>query len=797
MNYEKLLGPIKLEAKRGYKNDSVIGGLDSFVLSYLETLDDKDLKIKLKKIFSDYGKAELEDREKKIKKAVELIEKKNGYTEENSSMKAQLKDLNTAKPNTSNPALNEVVRLSELFYPVKYVKGIGPALEKRLKKLNIESAYDLLFYFPRTYLDLRSTKKIFYLQNGEVAVLKVKILSINERKGKLSILTVLATDGSGYINAVWFNQPYLKNIFKEGMEVYLSGKVQFAYGKWEIVSPDYEIPQEGKELVHTLRIIPIYPLTEGVSQKTFRAKTKSFVDEVSSKILDYIDEGVLKRNDLISLNDAIKFIHFPPDFLPLNKAKERLIFDELFEVQYFLGAKKRSVELAEGYIFKSGEADIEEFASYLPFELTKDQIKVMREIVSNFNSGHPMNRLLHGDVGSGKTVVAFFSMFVSFKNHFQSVMMSPTEILAEQTYNNALVIFKHIPINVALLTASTSKKEKDNIKKALLSGEIVAVFGTHALLEESVQFANLGLAIVDEQHRFGVLQRGALKEKARIPHMLVMSATPIPRTLALTLYGDLDVSEIREMPKGRKPVITKVFYNEDERAYTLVKEELNKRHKAYIVCPLIEDSEALEVQSVESLFKRLSSGYLRGYKIGKLYGSMSGKEKSDVMDKFKGGTIQVIVSTTVVEVGVDVKDATVIVIEDADRFGLATLHQLRGRVGRSDLQSYCLLITRNPSKEAVDRLRVLEKTSNGFEVAEEDLRLRGPGEILGTKQSGLPEFRLTTLVGETDMKLLEIARKEAFDLLNGKAIWEQERLKEFKRILNKKFADKASFIEVG
>jgi len=388
-------------------------------------------------------------------------------------------------------------------------------------------------------------------------------------------------------------------------------------------------------------------------------------------------------------------------------------------------------------------------------------------------------------------------MFVSFKNHFQSVMMSPTEILAEQTYNNALVIFKHIPINVALLTASTSKKEKDNIKKALLSGEIDAVFGTHALLEESVQFANLGLAIVDEQHRFGVLQRGALKEKARIPHMLVMSATPIPRTLALTLYGDLDVSEIREMPKGRKPVITKVFYNEDERAYTLVKEELNKRHKAYIVCPLIEDSEALEVQSVESLFKRLSSGYLRGYKIGKLYGSMSGKEKSDVMDKFKGGTIQVIVSTTVVEVGVDVKDATVIVIEDADRFGLATLHQLRGRVGRSDLQSYCLLITRNPSKEAVDRLRVLEKTSNGFEVAEEDLRLRGPGEILGTKQSGLPEFRLTTLVGETDMKLLEIARKEAFDLLSGKAIWEQESLKEFKRILNKNLQIKSSFIEVG
>ncbi len=797
MSYEKLLGPIKLEAKRGYKNDSVIGGFDSFVLSYLDTLNDAELKNKLKKTFSDYGKASIEDREKKIKKAILLIEKDNEFTAGNNLESLKLKKVNKTKTITSNPTPNNTIRLSDMFYPVQYVKGIGPTLEKRLKKLNIKTAYDLIFYFPRTYLDLRSTKKIFYLQNGEVAVLKVRILSINERKGKLSILTVLATDGSGYINAVWFNQPYLKNFFKEGMEVYLSGKVQFAYGKWEIVSPDYEIPQEGKELIHTLRIIPVYPLTEGISQKTFRAKTKNFVDEVSPKILDYIDEGVLKRNELISLNDAIKFIHFPPDFLPLNKAKERLIFDELFEVQYFLGAKKRSVEVAEGYILKSDEDDIKEFASYLPFEFTKDQIKVMKEIVSDFNSGHPMNRLLHGDVGSGKTVVALFSMFIAFKNHFQSVMMSPTEILAEQTFKNALGVFKDVPVNIALLTASTSKKEKEKIKEGLMNAKIDAVFGTHALIEESVQFSQLGLTIVDEQHRFGVLQRGALKEKARIPHMLVMSATPIPRTLALTFYGDLDVSEIREMPKGRKPVITKVFYNEDERAYTLTKEELNKGHKAYIVCPLIEDSEALEVQSVESLFKKLSSGYLRGFKIGKLYGSMSGKEKSDVMDKFKEGDIQVIVSTTVVEVGVDVKDATVIIVEDADRFGLATLHQLRGRVGRSDLQSYCLLITRNPSKEAVDRLRILEKTSNGFEVAEEDLRLRGPGEILGTRQSGLPEFRLTTLVGETDMKLLEIARKEAFDLLNGKTIWEQERLKEFKEVLNKKFADKASFIEVG
>jgi len=784
VDLEKVLGPLKLELRRGCKNDAVIGGVDNFILSILEGLDGS-IKKTLKDLFTEYSKKDDFERKRIVQEAIRIIL--------DASKEKQVKH-NELKEDSQK---SHSIKLSELFKPVQYVKGIGPELSKRFKKIGIETAYDLLFYFPKGYLDLRNVKKIYNLSTGETALLKVRIKSIDERKGKINILTVLATDGTGYITAVWFNQSYLKKMLSEGMEIYLYGKVQFAYGKWEMPSPEFEIPLEGKELVNALRITPIYSLTEGLSQKILRSRIKNFLDELKEGIFDYIDYQVLSKYGFLSLDSAIKNIHFPADFSSLSKAKERLAFNELFELQYLLASRKKNFEKAKGIIFKVEENEVENFERLLPFELTADQKKVMKEILSDFTSGHPMNRLLHGDVGSGKTVVAFFASFIAYKNGFQTALMSPTEILAEQTYKNALNLFKDYPIKIALLTSSTKKKEKENILKDLLEGSIDLIIGTHALIEENVQFKNLGLVIVDEQHRFGVLQRSALREKAVQPHTLVMSATPIPRTLALTLYGDLDVSEIKTMPKGRKSIITKVFLNDEISCYSLVKEELDKGHKAYVVCPLIEDSEALEVQSVETLYEKLKKTHLKGYKIAKLHGQMNSSEKQKIMEDFKNGETQVIVSTTVVEVGVDVKDATVIVVEDADRFGLATLHQLRGRVGRSDLQSYCLLLTRNPSKDGVERLRILEKTNNGFEVAEEDLKLRGPGEILGTRQSGISSFQLHSLLQESSMKLLEIARTEAFALIEKRTIWDKEKVEELNKIILQKFKGVNSLIEVG
>lgn len=776
MNTSKIKGPIFLELKRGCKNDAVIGGFDKFMLQEIKSSDIEDkIKNTLAFLFESYKALDEVERKEVIDKTIDLLNIKSEEPEKK---------------------IEEKVSLSSLFTPVQYVKGIGPKLSKVLEKINIQTCYDLLYYFPRDYIDLRNIKKIAFVSSGENVVLKVRIVRTEEVRARIKLFKAVVTDGTGYATCVWFNQPYLKGTLKEGMNMIVHGKIQFSYGKWEMPSPEYELLQEGKETLHSLRIVPVYRLTEGISQKNLRLKIKSVVDDYAARVIDYIDKSVKEKYQFLNLSDALSSIHFPDDFASLNKAKDRLVFDELFEIQLLLGTRKREIKKHRGIVFKASDKDIEEFEAKLSFSLTKDQKKAMKEIIEDVTSGKPMNRLLHGDVGSGKTVVSFFAIYLSVKNGFQSAMMSPTEILAQQTYEVAGNFLSKFDINIALLTSSTAQKERKRILKELEEGKIHAIFGTHALIEEAVKFKRLGMVIVDEQHRFGVLQRAGLREKAEFPHTLVMSATPIPRTLALTLYGDLDISQIREMPKGRKPVITKVFFENDSEAYSLLLDELGRGNRGYIVCPLIEEGE-LELVSVTKRSEELKETYLQNYEVGILHGQMSGTEKERIMQDFKSGKLQVLVSTTVVEVGVDVKDATVIVIEDADRFGLATLHQLRGRVGRSALQSYCFLISRNPSEEAIERLRVLEKTNDGFEVSEEDLRLRGPGEILGTRQHGLPEFKLTTLLTEKDLKLLEIARAEALKLINGEVSWSKESLKELNDIMEKKLKENFSLVEVA
>ena len=758
---------MNLEAKRGFKNDAVIGGLDKFILSKINELEDLDnaKKGKIKELFTRYVELSLEQRESTVKEALSLLRKIKTKEE-------------------------HFISLSDLYTPVQYMKGIGPHLALSLKKLGIRDIIDLLYYFPREYIDLRHVNKIAYLESGSSVLIKGKIVKTSEMTRRIKIFSTVVTDGTGYVTAVWFNQPYLKGVLKEGMTVILSGKIQFMYGKWEMPSPTYEVIQQGKETIHSMRIIPVYSLTEGVYQKTLRNKIKKALDMYVPFLLDYLDPHIIKNLNFLPISKALYNVHFPKSFELLEKARDRLIFDELFMLQLMLGLRKKEIESSEGIKLKVGSADIEAFRNLLPFQLTDAQLRAIKDIIKDLSSGKPMSRLLHGDVGSGKTVVALFALFVAVKNGYQGAMMSPTEVLAQQTFGVAKKILSKANTNVALLTSGTKRKERERMLNEIEKGTINVLIGTHALIQNDVKFKNLAVAVVDEQHRFGVLQRGNLKNKALLPHTLVMSATPIPRTLALTLYGDLNITQIKEMPKGRKPVLTKVFIGNGSEAYSTLVEELKTGRKGYIVCPLIEESEKSELQSVQEKVKELKETYLKNFNVGILHGAMSSKEKALVMASFKSGKISVLVSTTVIEVGVDVPDATVIIIEDADHFGLATLHQLRGRVGRSNLQSYCFLITQSKKEEALNRLRILEKTSDGFEVSEADLRLRGPGELLGLKQHGLPEFKITSLLREKDIKLLEIARKQAQLTIENKIQWDKEKKTELMKMLKYKFSDK-------
>ncbi len=778
MAWKLLENVLKLEEKKGFTDRAVSGGIEKFIEKNIDKAPlNSRQKEKMRSLFKGYSTLSIKERKSRVSQALYVMLGKG----------------NDAFIKTSE----KFIPISETFIPVQYVKGVGPKLAKVFKKLGIVEAYDLLYYFPRDYLDLSHTTKIAYLRNGERFTVQGKVVRIVEKKARIKLIVVTITDKTGYLNAVWFNQPYLKDVFKEGQEVVFSGKVQFSYGKWEMPSPEYEIAYEGREFIHTKRIIPIYPLTQGLSEKVLRNKIKTVLDIYTPHIPDYLPSELIEKYRMFSLGEALHNIHFPESFKKLEKAKDRLIFDELFMLQIVLGMRKKKIKTHRGIQMNVGEETINNFKKLLPFEPTNAQKYAMEEIAKDLSSGKPMNRLLHGDVGSGKTTVALFALFAVVKNGYQGAMMSPTEILARQTFHVAEEILGKAGIKVALLTSGTKKKERNEILKKVATGEIDVLIGTHAIIQEDVKFNNLALNVVDEQHRFGVMQRSVLREKAEFPHTLVMSATPIPRTLALTLYGDLDISQIREMPKGRKPVITKVYADNFSEPYAMLVNELKKKHKGYVVCPLIEESERSELQSVTEKAEELKRTYLKGFKVGILHGGLSSEEKKNIMEKFKSGEIDVIVSTTVIEVGVDVPDATVMIIEDADHFGLATLHQLRGRVGRGNLQSYCFLLTKSTKEESLSRLRVLERTTDGFEVSEADLKLRGPGELFGLKQHGLPEFRITMLTREKDLKILEIARKEAENFARGDLKWEKEKYSEFVKIIEKKFGEKISLIEVA
>lgn len=651
--------------------------------------------------------------------------------------------------------------------------GVGPSYAKRLEKLGIITIRDLLFYFPRRWDDFSKITPIRDIKVGETVSVRGNILNIASKRSKRGkmITEVIINDETGTTKAVWFNQPYLENTLRKGDEIFLAGTLEFNYGQVAFATPAYEKVHDDTEvedLRHVGRIVPVYAETEGISSKWLRIKIASLAKLVYG-IKDHLPEGVKKKHDLMDLSAAVRTMHFPDNFDELKKAKERILIDNLFCLFCAVLSVKKDEAKDRAVAIDYDESIGKKFVESLPFSLTDSQRKSAWAILKDIGRSTPMNRLLEGDVGSGKTVVAAMAALMAAKRGYQTAILAPTEILARQHFESFQKLMKDFGIKTVLLTGSTKKTNKKEILKGIENGDIQIIIGTHALLSPEIKYWTLALVIVDEQHRFGVDQRKTLKisngESKMMPHFLSMSATPIPRTLALTIFGDLDISVLTEMPPGRKKVKTHLIPPEKrEDGYKFIDEKIEEGRQVFVICPLISPSDKLGVKSAEEEAERLSKSVFAHRKVGLLHGRMKSEEKETRMSDFKEGKINILVSTSVIEVGVDVPNATVMVIEGAERFGLAQLHQFRGRVGRSDYQSFCFLFTETWSDLVESRLNALISSENGFELADRDLEIRGPGELLGLKQSG--KIDETLLAVMKDPKVIGEVRETAESFLN-------------------------------
>ncbi|KJS18957.1 MAG: hypothetical protein VR72_20995 [Clostridiaceae bacterium BRH_c20a] len=661
--------------------------------------------------------------------------------------------------------------------------GIGKKRQEDLAKLGLKSIEDFLSYIPRRYEDRSQLKPFSQLINGNVETIlgtisKVEIL---RPKKYVSILKVILHNNSQSIAAVWFNQTFLKNKLKPGMQVIVTGKVDFRYEK-QIVVSDYEAyDPDGKQL-HTARIVPVYSGSEQISSKFLRDVIYNILEKYLLNVTETIPEEIINKYDLLKLEEAIKEIHFPSNWQLLKRARYRLVFEELLLLQLGIKNLKKQLINMVGISHTKEKKLTDSLLNSIPFSLTQAQVRVVSEIGKDMEEEIVMSRLVQGDVGSGKTIIAAWSLVKALAGGYQGALMAPTEILAEQHYLSLKEMLKPLGIDPVLLTGSLTLSEKRKKLYHILQGDIKLVIGTHALIQDEVIFRNLGLVVIDEQHRFGVKQRLALQEKGLNPDVLVMTATPIPRSLALTLYGDMDLSVIDELPPGRQPVKTyHIMENMRQKVYNLINREIKNGQQVYIVCPLIEESEKLDLEDALRLAENLKTNIFPQFEIGILHGRMGLEEKEQVMARLRTGKIAILVTTTVIEVGVNVPNATVIVVENAERFGLAQLHQLRGRVGRGDKQAYCILISDPKTEEGKARMEVMTQSGDGFYIAEQDLKIRGPGEIFGTRQHGLPDLKIADLV--EDRLILEEAKNLAEQILNeGLDIPKYQKLKEAMQI---------------
>ena len=659
---------------------------------------------------------------------------------------------------------------------VKTLKSVGEQRFALLRRLGVHTILDLLEYFPRDYLDRSVIHNINELQENQMATIRVSTLGQPQilRKASLTITKITFADNTGRIEITWFNQPYMANNFRGNSEYLISGRVKFSLNRslLSIKNPECEIVPRGTifgEVLSAGRIVPVYSLTSGVSQKILRSLIHQAISTLDEAVEEFLPPDVVNRHSLCSRDYAIRNIHFPESSEAYFTARRRLVFEELFLMQAALLSAKGFSQQAAGRLFDF--IDTSEMLAALPFDLTDDQNKVVNEIISDMSSGYAANRLIQGDVGSGKTAVAMVLCYLAVKNGCQAVLMAPTETLAVQHYHSFNEILGPLGIKCRLLSGSLKATEKRKIKQSLADGEIDIAIGTHALIQDNVEFANLGLVITDEQHRFGVRQRMSLNNKGKHPHVLVMTATPIPRSLAMILYGDMDISVIRQLPPGRQKIdtfcVTAAYH---ARIFDFIAKEIDKGHQGYIICPLIEESESesfKELNSVVTFAEKLKNSVFAHIPLAILHGRMKAEEKAAIMESFANGETKILVSTTVIEVGINVPTATVILIENAERFGLSQLHQLRGRVGRSHRKSYCILVTDADNAVTKKRMDAMVATNDGFELSELDLQIRGPGEFFGTMQHGIPQMRLANLY--QDLPILKETKAAISGLLGGGA----------------------------
>ncbi len=700
---------------------------------------------------------------------------------------------------------------NRLLTPIQYVKGVGPRLAKLFEKKGILTVEDALYFLPRCYEDRSDLKKISELKAGrkETGVGEILLSGVafyqNRRR---RVFEVVVGDGSGTITLKWFhgNESYLRDRFKKGRQLIFSGEVRWFNYQEEIHHPDVEIVEGDieKDYLNFKRIVPIYSETEGLYQRTLRRLMKTILDGYADELSSPIPPEIVERQDLIDFSEAFRRVHFPPEGesievlnLQRSDGHRRIIFDEFFFLELGMALKKKGVALETGIPFKPQGHLLQKLLNQLAFKLTRAQERVLAEIKEDLGRPHPMNRLIQGDVGSGKTVVALLTCLIVVECGYQAAIMAPTEVLAEQHYLNLHRWLEPLGINIALLTSNIKGSEREDLYRRIKNGDVQLVIGTHAVIQEAVEFNRLGLAIIDEQHKFGVVQRGLLKKKGENPDVLVMTATPIPRTLAMTIYGDLDVSIIDEMPPGRMPVETKVFPESARaRVYRIVEEEVRRGRQAFVVYPLVEESEKLDLKDATRMAEHLQKEVFPDFRIGLLHGRMKSDEKEATMMEFKEGRIHILVATTVIEVGIDIPNASVMVVEHAERFGLSQLHQLRGRIGRGRYPSRCILIAQyRSSEDAKVRLQAMGKTTDGFKIAEEDLALRGPGEFFGIRQSGLPDFRVAHIIRDTPI-LIE-ARKEAFRLIQEDPELAQPSHAGLKDILIKRWKGRMELATIG
>ncbi len=764
---------LELERAKGFTNQAVIGGLDGF----LRRLQDRAAGTPLPPLPKpSYTALSPEQRQRWAERAQRWLKTRREELAQPSTKPAKERPATAARATRAREAAAPTLQS-----PVTALGGVSGALAIKLRRLGVSTIGDLFYLFPRHHNDYSQITPIAQLRPEETQTIVAAVWQAQAiTMGRLPATEAVVGDDTGNLRVIWFRQPYLAPQFRPGAQLVLSGRVGLYRHRLEMQNPDWELLDtaqvgvEPERPVHAGRLVPVYPLTEGLPPRTLRRLVKAALDGFLEQVGDFMPAPLRSRQRLLPLPQALKQAHFPDSNELLTLARQRLAFDELFLIQLRVLQWRHDWQAGQaGCPIPPSPEVLEAFLDSLPFSPTRAQRRVLDEIVADMAWPRPMRRLLEGEVGSGKTVVATAALLSAVAAGYQGAFMAPTEILAEQHFaslkgllgagDEAVATLPYLPRPVRLARLTGSTRHKEALYQALAQGEIDLVVGTHALIQEGVEFARLGLAVVDEQHRFGVEQRAALRQKGQHPHLLVMTATPIPRTLALTLYGDLDLSVIDEMPPGRQEIKTRYLQPQQRgAAYRFVHDQVADGRQAFVICPLVEESERLEVRAAVVEYERLQREVFPDLRLGLLHGRMSSTEKDEVMRAFRAGKLDILVATPVVEVGVDVPNATVMLVEGADRFGLSQLHQFRGRVGRGQHQSYCLLLAESPSQEARERLKIIESTQDGFALAEEDLRLRGPGEFFGTRQSGLPELRVARL---SDRALIELARDEANRLL--------------------------------